>query len=246
MKLEYIAPNWPAPKNIRCMTTTRVGGYSQQEYHSLNLGDHVKDHQQNVENNRQLIKEGFLLPSEPAWLEQVHGSSVLSLGDKTPADNKADAAYTNEAGVVCAVLTADCLPVAFCDQTGEHVAVAHAGWRGLVNGVLENTLQTMPLANEKIICWLGPAIGSTKFEVGREVREKFIAIYSKHENAFQAQEKSKYLANIYQLAKNVLSSNGVKNIYGGEYCTYTQKDSFFSYRRDGQTGRMATFIWKKY
>lgn len=243
MNLEYITPDWPAPKNILCATTTRKGGCSQQEYSSLNVGVHVKDDLESIIKNRQLIKQDLQLPNEPVWLEQVHGSSVLSLGGKAPADNTADAAYTNEAGVVCAVLTADCLPVAFCDQAGEHIAVAHAGWRGLVNGVLENTIQEIPVANEKIICWLGPAIGSTKFEVGREVREKFIAKNSLHENAFQVQGKSKYLANIYQLARNVLVYNCVNEIHGGGLCTYLDEDKFYSYRRDGQTGRMATLIW---
>ena len=145
MKLEMITPNWSAPDNIHCVTTTREGGCSQQEYHSLNLGGHVKDNSENVKRNRQLVKQDLRLPSEPQWLEQVHGATVLTLEEQAPVDNTADAAYTNKAGVICAVLTADCLPVTFCDQAGEHVAVAHAGWRGLVNGVLENTLQTLSL-----------------------------------------------------------------------------------------------------
>lgn len=245
MSLEFITPDWPVPDNIRCVTTTRTGGYSQHEYSSLNLGDHVKDDANNVYKNRQLVKQELQLPNEPVWLEQVHGSSVLSLSDKAPADNTADAAYTNESGVVCAVLTADCLPVVFCDQSGSYLAVAHAGWRGLLNGVLENTLRALPIDNAEIMCWLGPAIGLNKFEVGEEVTEQFVTKDSTHKNSFHAQNDTKYLADIYQLAKNVLSSNGIINIYGGEYCTHTQEDNFFSYRRDGQTGRMATLIWGK-
>jgi len=244
MNLEYITPNWPVPENIRCITTTRMGGYSQQEYSSLNLGDHVKDDVKNVEKNRQLIKQDLQLPDNPVWLEQVHGSSVLSLGRDTPIHINADAAYTNEASVVCAVLTADCLPVTFCDQVGEHIAVAHAGWRGLVNGVLENTLQAMPIANEKIMCWLGPAIGPRVFEVGDDVIDQFVAKDGMQKNAFVKQSNEKYLANIYQLAMNILTKHNVKNVYGGDHCTYSESDTFYSYRRDGETGRMATLIWR--
>jgi YfiH family protein len=245
MRLEYIAPDWPAPNNIACVTTTRVGGYSAKAYNSLNLGLHVEDNEADVNKNRRLIKSDLQLPAVPAWLNQVHGSKVLNLSGKCPKNVTADAAYTNEIGVVCAVLTADCLPVLFCDQTGEYIAVVHAGWRGLLNGVLENTLHALPVANNKIMCWLGPAIGPIKFEVGEEVYKSFVGKDAKHKNAFQEKIESKYLANIYQLAKNLLNSNGVKAIYGGKYCTYLEENKFYSYRRDGQTGRMATLIWKK-
>ena len=244
MKLEYIIPNWPAPKNIRCVTTTRVGGYSQHEYDSLNMGGHVKDDFSNVEKNRDVVKKELQLPNEPVWLEQVHGSKVFELGNAIPKSNTSDASYTKEAGVVCAVLTADCLPVAFCDQAGEHVAVAHAGWRGLINGVLENTLQALPVENDKIMCWLGPAIGPNKFEVGEEVVEKFVLIDEKHKNAFVEKNNGKYLANIYQLAKNILAKNNVEAVDGGVHCTFSESDKFYSYRRDGKTGRMATLVWK--
>ena len=209
-----MTPNWSVPENIRCISTTRTGGYSQQEYSSLNLGDHVKDDQESVVKNRQLIKQDLQLPNEPVWLEQVHGSSVLSLGENMPTDFTADAAYTNEAGLVCAVLTADCLPVAFWDQAGEHIAVAHAGWRGLVNGVLENTLKTIPVENQKILCWMGPAIGPKKFEVGEDVVEQFLTIDEMHKNAFAEQNNKKYLADIYQLARNILIKHNVQNVYG--------------------------------
>ncbi|MGH1538554.1 MAG: peptidoglycan editing factor PgeF [Gammaproteobacteria bacterium] len=245
MNLEYIIPNWPAPKNIHCISTTRKGGCSQKEFSSLNLGDHVKDNSKSIKNNRQLIKKDLSLPTEPVWLKQMHGSSVLSLDNNIPVNKEADAAYTNEVGLVCTVLTADCLPVVFCDQAGEHIAVAHAGWRGLVDGVLENTLQVMPIDNIKIMCWLGPAIGPNKFEVGEEVVEQFVAADEKHQYAFVEQGNGKYLANIYQLAKNILAKHNVEAIYGGEHCTYSESDTFYSYRRDGETGRIATLIWKK-
>ncbi len=242
MNLEYITPNWSVPKNIHCVTTTRKGGYSLQEYSSLNLGGHVKDKQKNVKSNRCLIEEDLQLPNEPVWLEQVHGASVLSLPAKNHINNTADAAYTDEEGIVCTVLTADCLPVTFCDQSGEHIAVAHAGWRGLVNGVLENTLQTIPVNNKNITCWLGPAIGPNKFEIGIEVVKQFLTKDKIHSNAFE-ESNNKYFADIYRIARNILAKQNVFNVCGGEHCTFSEKESFYSYRRDGETGRMATLIW---
>lgn len=242
MTLEFITPNWSAPTNIKCVTTTRKGGFSINEYRSLNLGGHVKDSIDLVNQNRQLLQQQLQLPREPVWLNQVHGAKVLELNNSIKFQT-ADAAFANESGVVCAVLTADCLPVVFCDQQGQYIAVAHAGWRGLVNGVLENTLQTIPVANEELLCWLGPAIGPKAFEVGKEVVDDFINKDGMHENAFQNRNNEKYLANIYQLAKNVLTKNGVLKIYGGDHCTYTESEKFYSYRRDGETGRMATLVW---
>lgn len=244
MPLEFISPDWPAPKHIRCVSTTRIGGFSENGYQSFNLGEHVKDSQQHVVKNRELLSHSLQLPNGPIWLNQVHGTEVLELNSNSRKSITADAAYTNEAGVVCAVLTADCLPVVFCDKGGEHIAVAHAGWRGLVNGIIENTLQSFPMDNENIICWLGPAIGSNKFEVGQEVYDEFLSKDDKNKNAFIAQGNGKHLANIYQLAKNVLYKHSVQEVYGGGYCTYSEKDRFYSYRRDGETGRMSTLVWK--
>lgn len=244
MSLKYIKPDWPAPENINCLTTTRKGGLSRKIYKELNLGPHVNDNKKHLHENRQLLKDDLNLPNDPIWLNQVHGSKIIQLPNVTDKTLSADAVYTEEVGIVCAVLTADCLPVVFCDLSGGYVAIAHAGWRGLLNGVLENTLQALPIDNTNIMCWLGPAIGPNNFEVGEEVYEQFVIKDSTHENSFRVKSDTKYLADIYQLAKNVLSSNGVKNICGGGYCTYTQEDRFFSFRRDGQTGRMATLIWK--
>ena len=244
MSLEFIFPDWAAPENITCVTTTRIGGCSDNRYKSFNLGGHVKDEKINVNQNRRFLKNSLKLVNEPVWLEQVHGSQVLELKNTIPANNIADAAYTQQKEIACAILTADCLPIVLCDQKGEHVAVAHGGWRGLVRGVIENTLQVFPVENENIICWLGPAIGPKKFEVGKEVAEEFLSIDDVHENAFQIQENNKYLANIYQIAKNILIKNNVTQIYGGQHCTFTENKKFYSYRRDGETGRMATLIWK--
>jgi len=243
MTLEFIVPDWSAPTNIKCVTTTRTGGLSKNEYQSFNLGGHVKDSMALVKQNRQLLQQQLSLPSEPVWLNQVHGTQVLELDNATESNITADAAYTHKTGVVCAVLTADCLPVVFCDAKGQHIAVAHAGWRGLLHGVIENTLQALPVANEEVLCWLGPAIGPRVFEVGEEVLEQFLNKDEIHENAFKPQTNEKYLANIYQLAINVLTKNGVHRIYGGDYCTYAESEKFYSYRRDGETGRMATLVW---
>ena len=243
MSLEFIYPDWPSPKNINCVTTTRGGGFSKNEYASFNLGGHVKDLTKLVNLNRQKLQQELQLPNEPVWLNQVHGKDVLELDDATQSNITADASHTDMTGIVCAILTADCLPVVFCDQRGEHIAAAHAGWRGLVAGVLEKTLQAFPVVNEELMCWLGPAIGAEKFEVGSEVMQQFIDKDAMHENAFNAKASDKYLADIYQLARNILTKHGVRSISGGDHCTYSESEKFYSYRRDGETGRMATLIW---
>jgi len=243
---DWIVPKWPAPKNVTCITTTRANGYSQGKFSSLNLAQHVGDVAADVKRNRKSIIEKLELSDLPIWLNQQHGNKVfeLPLAENSRTEKlHADASFTTQVGVVCAVLTADCLPVMFCDRDGECVAVAHAGWRGLLAGVLENTLHAMPVRRDQTICWLGPAIGPSKFEVGAEVRQQFVDKDSGHVNAFQQKSKGKFLADIYQLAMNTISANGVDAIYGGGYCTYTDKQRFFSYRRDGETGRMASIIW---
>lgn len=242
---DWITPDWPAPENISCISTSRYGGVSQGKYSSFNLGAHVGDDVQFVKTNRELLINELQLPNAPTWLEQQHGKQIIKLTASNRNNIQADAAYTTEHGTVCAVLTADCLPVLFCDQQAGCVAVAHAGWRGLLCGVLENTLATLPAEEKQLICWLGPAIGPSKFEVGEEVRQKFVFKDQRHEKAFQSAHTGKYLADIYQLAKNILTIHGVEAIFGGGYCTYTEEERFFSYRRDGTTGRMATMIWKK-
>ncbi len=242
---DWITPDWPAPENISCVSTSRNGGVSQGKYLSLNLGADVGDDAQFVKTNRKLLIDELQLPKNPVWLEQQHGKQIIKLTASDRINIQADAAYTTEHGIVCAVLTADCLPVLFCDHQAGCVAVAHAGWRGLLNGVLENTLETLPIVEKQLICWLGPAIGPSKFEVGKEMRQKFVSKDQRHEKAFQSAHTGKYLADIYQLAKNILTTHGVEAIFGGGYCTYTEEERFFSYRRDGTTGRMATMIWKK-
>jgi hypothetical protein len=222
--------------------TTRTGGVSQQPWSSLNLGDHVGDDQAHVAANRARLREQ--LPAEPGWLRQVHSARVVELGRE--ANPEADAAFTRQAGQVCAVLTADCLPVLFCDRAGSVVAAAHAGWRGLAGGVLEATVAAMRVPPGEILAWMGAAIGPQAFEVGSEVREIFVGQHAEADKAFlqhPASAPGKWLADIYQLARIRLERAGVQAIYGGGRCTFTEADCFYSYRRDGVTGRMASLIW---
>ncbi|MEX6230631.1 purine nucleoside phosphorylase YfiH [Providencia hangzhouensis] len=237
-----IFPDWPQPKNIASCSTTRVGGVSLPPFDSLNLGDHVGDIPNAVSENRQRLETLAQLPQQPVWLEQVHGTDVLQLvGDKIH-NRQADAVYSNQVGQVCAIMTADCLPVLLTNQAGTEVAAAHAGWRGLCHGVLENTINQFISPTNEIIAWLGPAIGAEKFEVGKEVKEAFVNQSSDLASAFISYN-DKYLADIYLLARKKLRAAGVTKVYGGDFCTVTDENRFFSYRREGKTGRMASLIW---
>ncbi len=238
--LELITPDWPAPTGVWALTTTRLGGVSPAPYDSLNLGDHVGDAPQAVAENRRILRE--VLPSEPRWLSQVHGCSVADAGESGPCE--ADAAIALEPGRVCAVLTADCLPVLLCDKAGTRVAAVHAGWRGLADGVLEATVARM--AGDELMAWLGPAIGPDAFEVGDEVREAFLERDPGAEAAFQPSPQGRWLADLYTLARRRLAAAGVGAVYGGGLCTYTDSERFYSYRRDGVTGRIASLIWLGY
>ncbi|QLG86802.1 peptidoglycan editing factor PgeF [Chitinibacter bivalviorum] len=235
-----ITPNWPAPANVKALQTTRLGGVSLPPFGSFNLGSHVSDLPEHVAANRALLTQA--LPQAPAWLNQVHGVDVVDAASVTsPID--ADASYTRQRGAVSVVMTADCLPLLFCDRAGTVVAAAHAGWRGLCNGVIEATVAKMDCPASDILVWLGPAIGPSAFEVGDEVRAAFMAIDEQAEQAFVAQGGGKWLANIYLLAHQRLHTLGITAIYGGDQCTVTQAETYFSYRRDGQTGRLASLIW---
>ncbi|MDD5180231.1 MAG: peptidoglycan editing factor PgeF [Gallionellaceae bacterium] len=235
-----IIPDWPAPENVHALQTTRNGGVSSSPYNSLNLGDHVGDVPLAVAHNRMLLES--LLPSEPVWLKQVHGAAVSDAHD-ADCGPEADACVSSRAGAVCVVMTADCLPVLLCDEQGSVVGAAHAGWRGLCEGVIEQTVRTMHVKPAALMAWLGPAIGAHKFEVGDEVRAAFIARQPQAVVAFATGAPGKWLADIYRLARLRLNALGITRIYGGGLCTYTDHERFFSYRRDGVTGRMGTFIW---
>jgi YfiH family protein len=238
----YICPTWPAPSSIRAYVSTRIGGVSSALFNSLNLGLHVQDDPVSVTQNRQLFASYIDMPDSTTWLNQVHGTDVVRLPCESIPDS-ADAAVSSLANQVCAVLTADCLPVFFCNQAGTRVAVAHAGWRGLCAGVLESTLAQFDEI-DSVMVWFGPAIGPNAFEVGGEVREAFMSIIPEAVAAFEpARKTGKWLGNLYLLAKQRLVAAGVTQIYGGDYCTFTDEAHFYSYRRDGKTGRMASVIW---
>ncbi|MEZ5538076.1 MAG: peptidoglycan editing factor PgeF [Thiolinea sp.] len=242
-KQGWIIPDWPAPSNVNAVSTTRHGGVSQPPYASLNLGDHVGDDGLAVAANRQRVGDILRLPTEPLWLEQVHGTTVAGMQTDS-CYPQADASVAFKPRQVSIVMTADCLPVLFCDRQGTRVASAHAGWRGLCDGVLEQTVSKLDCAAEDLLVWLGPAIGPQQFEVGDEVRAAFMAHDPRAEAAFQTGASSgKWLADIYRLARQRLNAQGVEQIFGDEFCTVSEPERFFSYRRDGQTGRMASLIW---
>ncbi len=237
-----IYPQWPAPAHVRAVSTTRTGGVSQPPYDSFNLASHVGDQGGAVQANRRQLVKRLGLAVEPVWLEQVHGDKVVNaaLVAGTPP---ADASYTQQPGVVCAVMTADCLPVLFCDRQGEVVAAAHAGWRGLASGVLEATVAAMGAPVDSLLAWLGPAIGPAAFEVGDEVRTTFVDRQAKATAAFSRSGNGRWLADIYQLARFRLASAGIDQIYGGGFCTFTESNRFYSFRRQPTTGRMASLVW---
>jgi YfiH family protein len=241
MILGRVNIDWPAPKNVHAVSTLRTGGISKPPYNSFNLAGHVGDDKFSVEVNRERLRSLLNLPSEPVWLEQTHSNKVVCL-DAQPLNLQVDASYTLNTGVICAVVTADCLPILLCNESGTKIAAIHAGWRGLLSGIVEKTINA--LHDPDLIAWLGPAIGPNWFEVGEEVQMDFLNKSSVFSSAFRKQENNKCLMDICQLARIILAELGVKHVFGGGFCTVTEKDRFFSYRRDSKTGRMATLIWR--
>ena len=240
-------PHWPAPDTVHAVSTLRGGGVSSGPYQGLNLGDHVGDTPDCVSENRLRLQRSLKLPSAPLWLSQVHGTTVIDAyrpdGAVASGRPQADATLTSEPGIVCAVLTADCLPLLFCDRQGTRVAAAHAGWRGLADGIIERTFEALGVPATELLVWMGPAIGAAVFEVGAEVHERFIRHDPTSQQAFRPVEQGRYLADITLLARQRLQGLGVDAVYGGQWCTYSQPQAFYSYRRDGVTGRMASLIW---
>ncbi|MEX5489814.1 peptidoglycan editing factor PgeF [Pseudomonas fulva] len=234
-----LTPDWPAPASVRACVTTREGGVSLPPFDTFNLGDHVGDDPAAVAQNRLRLSGEFDI--QPAWLKQVHG---LAVADADPSRVvEADASWTNRPGIACTVMTADCLPVLFCDQAGTQVAAAHAGWRGLAGGVLEATLDRLNVPPAQVLVWLGPAIGPQAFEVGLEVRDAFTAVHPEAARAFVDGERpGKLMADIYALARIRLAARGVTAVYGGGLCTVSD-ERFFSYRRTPQGGRFASLVW---
>ena len=241
MTMAWITPNWPAPPEVRALTTLRQGGASQGPYAGFNLATHVGDDPVAVAHNRRLLCATLALPAEPRWLEQVHSTCVVD--GNTTFTGAADASYVAERDVVCVALTADCLPVLFCDRAGTRVAAAHAGWRGLLAGILEQTVTALSTDPCTVMAWLGPAIGPTAFEVGDAVRTAFLEVDAGATTAFQPSPGGRWLADLYQLARRRLQASGVERVYGGEFCTYRDPQRFYSYRREQVCGRMASLIW---
>jgi YfiH family protein len=242
MSSEWIIPRWPAPGRVRAVSTTRHGGESLPPYDTLNLADHVGDEAGAVAANRERLRQAMQLPTLPVWLQQVHGVQVVNAAGVT-APLAADAAYALEPGVVCAVLTADCLPVLLCDRGARAVAAAHAGWRGLAAGVIEQTIAAMPVPGGELMAWLGPAISAEAYVVGEELCETFLSHDLAAETAFRPAANGGWHANLYLLARQRLQSQGVTAVHGGGFCTFQDPARFYSYRRDGITGRMASLIW---
>jgi polyphenol oxidase len=242
VSIAWITPEWPAPPTVRALSTLRGGGMSVIPYASLNLGDHVGDAPAAVAGNRRRLMAAAGLPAEPAWLSQVHGVRVADLDAPGPR-GPADAALTRAAGRICAILTADCLPVLLAARSGAAVAAAHAGWRGLAAGVIEATVRALAVPPAELIAWLGPAIGPRHFEIGAEVREALLRGDPGAETSFEVNSRGRFMADLTALARRRLAALGVAGIYGGAECTYSQADRYFSHRREGQCGRQATLIW---
>jgi len=247
VRVSWVEPDWPAPSGVRALSTFRIGGASGAPYASLNLGGHVGDVAATVAENRRRLAVAAGLPAEPVWLAQVHGTAVVDL-DATNSSalgglGPADACFSRQPGRVCAILTADCLPILLTTDSGGVVAAAHAGWRGLAGGVIEATVRALGVPPETLMAWLGPAIGPRHFEVGAEVREALLQSDLGAEAAFALNARGRFLADLGVLARRRLAALGVSRVYGGGRCTFAEGDRYFSHRRDGVTGRQATLIW---
>lgn len=240
--LDLIIPDWPAPHWIKAYTTTRLGGFSHAPYNSLNIAMHVGDDLDNVSKNRHLLQNNLHLKSPITWLEQVHGNVAIS-ADHPISSLQADAIYSKTAQTVCAVQTADCLPLLIYSSSSYCVAAIHAGWKGLSNGIIETTIDALALSPSDTLVWLGPAIGPQAFVVGEEILHSFTDEDPAAEAAFQLIGNKQWQANLYQLAQQRLHKLGITSIYGGNYCTYSDSTRFFSFRRDKITGRMLSLIW---
>ena len=241
---EFVYPDWPASTHVKALTTTRNGGFSVGPYASFNLSNRVGDESGNVRRNRMLLREVLKLPAEPQWITQVHGNRVIDAFNAAPGE-EADGCVTSTAGVVCAVLTADCLPIFLCDRRGTRIALLHAGWRGLATGVIEEGLRKLQIPTANLLAWLGPAIGPSAYEVGDEVRRAIVNIDINLSDAFTPvpHRVGHWLADLYDIARQRLRAQGVHSIYGGLRCTLRERNLFFSHRRDGACGRMASLIW---
>lgn len=242
--MKSIVPNWPAPKHVKAFSSTRLSGESKGVYQGLNLGMHVGDDASTVTLNRELIAQDCQMPSKPVWLNQTHSTHVVELTETSTIVIDADGSVTDVNNVVCSVMTADCLPVLLTNIEGTQVAAVHAGWRGLADGIIEQALQKFDQP-ENVMAWLGPAIGASAFEVGQDVLDAFITFAPQAIQAFiiKSDAENKWLANMNLLATQRLNHLGVTQIFSNHHCTFSESELFYSYRRDGVTGRQATFIW---
>ena len=247
-KVGIITPEWPAPENVRAAITTRIGGASQPPYNSFNLATHVGDDRANIDINRRQLRQQLNLPSEPQWLNQTHGVEVLA-AQTDGVIRDADGCFSHQPKKICLVQTADCLPVLLCNREGTEVAAIHAGWRGLAAGIVAKGVATF--TSNQLMAYLGPAISQAHFEVGADVLNAFL---QRSDNflgsaaiveCFHQTDEQHWMADIYGLARLSLQACGVTDIFGGEYCSYADRERFYSYRRDGVTGRMATLIWRQ-
>ena len=247
--MTLIQPDWPAPGNVNAVITTRLGGQSRGAYGDNNFALHVEDDEADVRANRERLRQQLALTAEPQWLTQVHGTKVVA----ARADGRvrtADGCYSRTPGLACTVLTADCLPLLFCNRSGTQVAAIHAGWRGLAKGVVRRAVKCFDETPENLLVYLGPALSQQHFEVGVEVPEAFFrsALDAKHSERIAASfipggRPLHFFGDLYALARAELNALGVEEIYGGTYCTYAEPEHFYSYRRDGVTGRMASLVW---
>lgn len=239
-----LAADWPAPPHVRAVTTLRTGGVSRGPFASFNLAQHVGDAPTDVSANRAHLRQALSLAQDPVWLSQVHGTHVIDAARAGAAAAEADGSYSDASGVVCAVLTADCLPILLCDRAGTRIAALHAGWRGLVTGIVPAGVAALRLPGADLLAWLGPAIGPRHFEVGPEVRQAFVARRAQAATAFAPGRGDRWFGDLYALARQELAAHGVTRVFGGGLCTASDPARFFSYRRDGRCGRMASLIWR--
>lgn len=232
--------NWPAPPNVHALTTTRTVGFSLPPYDKNNLALHVGDNSTNVEANRNSLVSSLQLPNQPIWLDQTHTNLCVVVEEET--NRIADAAITRHRGFPLAIMTADCLPIVLCNRSGTEIAAIHAGWRGLVNGIVENTLDKMHSHPKTLLAWIGPAICQTCYEVGDEMQQAYVSRYPFTASTFLNKDSHRH-ANLPKMAELILQSLGVMAVFQSGACTFELENEFYSYRREAQTGRMATLIW---
>ncbi|MFK8030303.1 MAG: peptidoglycan editing factor PgeF [Gammaproteobacteria bacterium] len=243
-KPQFIAANWRVPDWVKAVTTTRIGGVSEAPFDQFNLGDHVGDRPEHVLQNRKVLQSELELPNAPIWLDQVHGVRVAEVSSRAVGEAlEADAAVTRERGCVLAIMTADCLPIVLSSPENNVISAVHGGWRGLAGDIIQNAVIAMDCPPSSIEAWLGPAIGPECFEVGDDVWDQFVSQDWKMAECFRATKDQKFMADLYAIARRSLSTLGITNIVGGNHCTYTEDDMFYSYRRSPNTGRMATLAW---